>query len=92
MDVRKVQNIVQEIYAGGNIGVKITEDLDSLNNSDKILAIGSSKTIQYHYQTANQTMANYFSVIEEANTHIIKLIDNYKIQKSIFFQYLVFIK
>ena len=85
MDVRKVQNIVQEIYAGGNIGVKITEDLDSLDNSDKILAIGSSKTIQYHYQTANQTMANYFSVIEEANSHIIKLIDNYNIQKNQFF-------
>lgn len=28
MDIRKVQNIVKEIYAGGNISVKITEDLD----------------------------------------------------------------
>ena len=85
MDVRKVQNIVKEIYAGGNIGVKITEDLDSLSNSDKILAIGSSKTIQYHYQTANETMANYFAVIEEANSHVIALIDKYKIQSSQFF-------
>lgn len=85
MDVRKVQNIVKEIYAGGNIGVKITEDLDSLNNSDKILAIGSSKTIQYHYQTATETMANYFGVIEEANSHVIALIDKYKIQRSQFF-------
>jgi SIR2-like domain len=85
MDVRKVQNIVKEIYAGGNIGVKITEDLDSLSNADKILAIGSSKTIQYHYQTAPETMANYFGVIEEANSHVIGLIDKYKIQSSQFF-------
>lgn len=85
MDVRKVQSIVKEIYAGGNVGVKITEDLDSLNNSDKILAIGSSKTIQYHYQTAAETMANYFSIIEEANSHVIALIDKYKIQSSQFF-------
>lgn len=85
MDVRKVQNIVKEIYAGGSIGVKITEDLDSLNNSDKIIAIGSSKTIQYHYQTATETLANYFSVIEEANSHVIALIDKYKIQSSQFF-------
>lgn len=85
MDVRKVQNIVKEIYAGGNIGVKITEDLDSLSNADKILAIGSSKTIQYHYQTATETMANYFAVIEEANSHVIGLIDKYKIQSSQFF-------
>lgn len=85
MDVRKVQSVVKEIYAGGNIGVKITEDLDSLNNSDKILAIGSSKTIQYHYQTAPETMANYFSVIEEANSHVIALIDKYTIQNNQFF-------
>lgn len=85
MDVRKVQSIVKEIYAGGNVGVKITEDLDSLNNADKILAIGSSKTIQYHYQTATETMTNYFTVIEEANSHAIGLIDKYKIQSSQFF-------
>lgn len=85
MDVRKVQSIVKEIYAGGNVGVKITEDLDSLNNADKILAIGSSKTIQYHYQTATETMANYFSVIEEANSHVIGLIDKYKIHSNQFF-------
>ncbi|WP_043116167.1 SIR2 family protein [Pseudacidovorax intermedius] len=85
MDVRKVQSIVKEIYAGGNVGVKITEDLDSLSNADKILAIGSSKTIQYHYQTATETMANYFAVIEEANSHVIGLIDKYKIQTSQFF-------
>lgn len=52
MDIRKVQNVVKEIYAGGSIKVNVTEDLDSLNNSDKIIAIGSSKTIQYQYQTS----------------------------------------
>lgn len=30
MDIRKVQNIVKEIYAGGNIKVNITEDLESI--------------------------------------------------------------
>jgi hypothetical protein len=44
MDIRKVQNVVKEIYAGGSIKVNITEDLDSLDNSDKIIAIGSTKT------------------------------------------------
>ena len=61
MDVRKVQSIVKEIYSGGNIKVKITEDLDSLNNSDKIIAIGSIKTIQYQYQTSSEMMSNYFN-------------------------------
>lgn len=85
MDVRKVQNIVKEIYAGGNIGVKILEDMDTVQNGDKIIAIGSKKTIQYHYQTANETMANYFGIIEEENSHVIGLIDKYKIQSNQFF-------
>lgn len=85
MDVRKVQNIVKEIYAGGDIKVKITEDLDSLNNSDKILAIGSSKTITYHYQTATETMSNYFNIIDESNSQVIALVDKYNISRSQYF-------
>lgn len=85
LDVRKVQNIVKEIYAGGEIKVSITEDLDSLKNSDKILAIGSSKTIQYHYQTASELLANYFNIIDESNSQIVSLIDKYKIQPAQYF-------
>ena len=40
MDIRKVQNVVREIYAGGSIKVSITEDLDKLENSDKVLVVG----------------------------------------------------
>lgn len=85
MDVRKVQSIVKEIYAGGEIKVKITEDLDSINNSDRILAIGSSKTISYQYLTSTETIINYFNLIEEANVQAIELIDKYKIQSTQFF-------
>lgn len=85
MDVRKVQSIVKQIYAGGLIKVKITEDLDSIDNADRILAIGSSKTINYQYQTATETIIGYFTLIEEANTQAIELIDKYKIQSTQFF-------
>lgn len=85
MDVRKVQNIVKEIYAGGNIKVKITEDLDSLSNSDKIIAIGSSKTISYQYQTSAEMMSNYFSIIDESNSQLLTLINKHKIQPQQYF-------
>lgn len=85
MDVRKVQNIVKEIYAGGEIKVTITEDLDSLKNSDKILAIGSSKTIQYQYFTISEIITNYFKIMEESNDQILELINKQKIQSSQFF-------
>lgn len=85
MDVRKVQNIVKEIYAGGDIKVKITEDLDNLNNSDKIIAIGSSKTITYQYQTSAEMMSNYFSIIDESNSQLLTLINKHRIQPQQYF-------
>jgi hypothetical protein len=48
----KVQNIVKEIIRGGDKKVSITEDFDTLKNGVKILAIGSTKTINYHYETS----------------------------------------
>lgn len=50
MDIRKVQNVVKEIYAGGSIKVRITDDLEELDNSDKVLAIGSKKSITINEQ------------------------------------------
>jgi len=85
MDVRKVQNVVAEIYAGGKIEVNITEDLDALKNGDKILAIGSSKTISYQYQTASEMMTNYFKIMEESNHQILVLIDKYRLQSGQYF-------
>jgi hypothetical protein len=85
LEVRKVQNIVKEIYAGGEIKVSITEDLDTLKNGDKILAIGSTKTISYHYETAPELLSNYFKIIDESNSQILNLIDKYKIQSTQYF-------
>lgn len=85
MDIRKVQNIVKEINAGGNIKVQITEDLDGLENSDKILVIGSSKTIKYEFQNKNELMANYYNIIDESNEQILTLVDKHSISKSEWF-------
>jgi len=85
MDVRKVQNIVKDIYAGGNIKVSITEDLDSLKNEDRILAIGTHKTIKYEFQTAKEMISNYFKIIEEANVQLLSLIDKLSINSAQYF-------
>lgn len=85
MDVRKVQNIVKEIFAGGEIKVTITEDLDTLKNSDKILAIGSARTIQYQYFTISEMIGNYFKILEESNYQLLDLINKQRIQPSQFF-------
>lgn len=85
MDIRKVQGIVKEIYSGGNIKVNITEDLDSLDNNAKILAIGSSKTITYTHQDASGMMSNYFDIIDEANVQLLKLINEINIASTQWF-------
>ncbi|EPB9671473.1 SIR2 family protein [Yersinia enterocolitica] len=85
MDVRKVQNIVKEIYSGGDIKVNITENLDTLNNNDRILAIGSSKTISYQYQNSSELMSNYYKILDESNSQILVLINKYTLRKDQYF-------
>lgn len=90
MDIRKVQNIVKDIYSGGDIKVSITEDLEKLDNKDKVLVIGSSNTVRYEFQTTREMMVNYFSIIEEENSQLIELINKQKIQSAQYFPIFAF--
>lgn len=85
MDVRKVQSVVKEIYAGGTIKVMITENIDDLRNSDRILAIGSNRTLSYQYLTKPEMIRDYFKIIEEANSSLISLINKQTISDSEYF-------
>lgn len=85
MDIRKVRNVVYEICSGGGIKVSITENIEDLKNSDKVLVIGSKNTIKYEYQTIADMMVNYFNIIEEENVQLLNLINKQKIQPSQFF-------
>lgn len=92
MDIRKVQTVVKEIYSGGSIKVSITDDLDELKNGDKVLAIGSHKSITYSYQTAPEMMKNYFTIIEEDNNQVLELVDKVMIQSQQYFPIYAFAK
>ena len=85
MDVRKVQTIVKEIYAGGTIKVEITEDIDKIKNSDRILAIGSSKTITCQYLTLTEMTQKYFDIIDESNSAVIATVNKQKVAKNQYF-------
>lgn len=82
MDIRKVQKVWSTIRSGGEIKVKITENLDELRNDEMVIAVGSEKTVQYVYQTKSEMMKNYFKIIEEANTQLIALLNKQTISNS----------
>lgn len=94
MDIRKVQSIVSDIYRGGKpedaIKVRITEDLDDLENSDKVLVIGSEKTISYEFRTIPEIMVEYFSIIDENNIQLLDLVDKHTIQSNQYFPIFAF--
>jgi hypothetical protein len=97
MDIRKVQSIVKKIYAGGKdscgqITVHITENIDDLENSQTILAIGSPKTIQYRYLNVKDFIKSYFNIIEEANAPMIMAIDQLQIAETQYFPIFGFLK
>ncbi|MDT3967670.1 SIR2 family protein, partial [Staphylococcus saprophyticus] len=89
LDIRKVQNVFKDIYKGGKTRVEITEDIDDLNNSEKILAIGTSKTIKYEFQTVPELMQKYFQIEEEENKQILDVINKQIIQTINFSQFIV---
>lgn len=90
MDIRKVQNVVKEIYEGGNVSVNIVDDLNDLKNNEKVLAIGNVNRISYDYQTIGELIANYFKIIEEDNFQILEVIDKQNINKGQFFPIFAF--
>ncbi|SHI72881.1 SIR2 family protein [Halodesulfovibrio aestuarii] len=85
MDIRKVQKVWKKIVTGGSISVKITEDIDSLQNGDLVLAVGSEKTISYEYQNLAEMMANYFEIIEEDNRALLRVINKQRINSNQYF-------
>jgi len=92
IDVRRVQSIVKDLYSSGDIKVSLADNLDSLKNEDKILVIGSSKTISYVYQSPKEMIANYFKIIDDSNAQIAALIDKFSIPNSQYFPIYGFIK
>ena len=85
MDIRKVQNVVKNISSGGNIKVNIEDNLDDLENGEKILFIGTKEVIKYTYQTIDEMRINYFSIIEEKNEQIVEPINKQTISKRDYF-------
>jgi len=85
MDVRKVQKVVKEINTGGDIEVNISDDVDSLDNSDKILAIGSKETIEYRHQSPSEIIENYFSIVDDEKSKLLSLVNEQTIQVNRYF-------
>lgn len=79
MDIKKVQGVFKEIRSGGNIKVKITEDLESIKNSERIIAIGSDKSIRYEYRNKKDIILMYFDIIDKEMRDVVKIIDKYTI-------------
>jgi hypothetical protein len=84
MDIRKIQNVVKNIFSGANnngsnIKVSIIDDIDSLNNNDKILAYGPIDSVKYVHRTATSFFPDYFDIIEESNHHVVRLLDDINI-------------
>jgi len=87
---------VGDIYKGGKPedipAVRITEDIDDLDNRDKVLAIGTEKTISYEFRTIKEMVVDYFSILEENNFQILDTIDKQTINSSQYFPIFAFEK
>lgn len=74
-EVRKVQKIYKKILSGGDIKVRIVDDLDSISSGDTILAIGSVQNIKFEFYDVNDLIFNYFNIIESKKSEILKSLE-----------------
>lgn len=84
LDIRKVQNVVKDIYSGGSIKVMIAS-YDEMENGDRVLAIGTDKTISCNFMNIKEMIQNYFRLIKEANSAMISLLNKQQISSSQYF-------
>lgn len=81
-EVRKVQKIYKDILSGGDIKVRIVDDLDSINSGETILAIGSVHNIKFEFYDVNDLIFNYFNIIESKKSEILKSLEKLPIGKK----------
>lgn len=88
MDIRKVETVIHKILVRDTddaIQVRITDDIDSLENKETILAIGSERTIKYEYLSIKEMIKRYFDIIENKQVGVLSLIDKQKISSNQYF-------
>ena len=72
MDIRRVETIVRKITEGSEIKVAVADDIDQLDNSEKILYIGT----EYKPINAKNLIESYFRIIETKEEIGLKLIED----------------
>lgn len=87
MDIRKVQDIMMNIYStkGEGIFVHIEDDIDSLANDETVIAIGSKKTIEIKFLDIKSMIGNYFDIIKYRDEEALGALGIQKIQASMYF-------
>lgn len=85
IDIRKVQSVFKEITTQGSIKVSIADDIDSINNNEKILVVGSVHHVKYEFHNAVDLIGNYFNIIKNKKTEILPGIDKLSIHSNHWF-------
>lgn len=92
MEVRKVQELVQKVYSGGDIKVAITDSTSSLDNGTMVAVISYKNDIKGLRTTSSKIMEDYFKILEEEDIGSISLIDSLSINKNHYFPMFAFAK
>lgn len=78
MDIRRVETIARKITEGSEIKVAVADDIDKLDNSDKILYIGT----EYKPINTKNLIKSYFRIIETKEEIGLKLIEDNTVKSN----------
>lgn len=73
MDIRKVHDVIRDIHSGGKIKVKVVDDINDMQNGDRVIAIGTNKTVSVTVKTKRDLIIEYFELIESRSNAILAI-------------------
>lgn len=80
-----MQSVFKEITTQGKIKVSISDDIDNINNNEKILVVGSIHHVKYEFHNNTDLITNYFNIIKNKKSEILPVIDKLQINKNHWF-------
>ena len=73
MDIRKVHDVIRDIHSGGKIKVKVVDDINDMQNGDRVIAIGTNKTVSVTVKTKKDLIIEYFELIGARSNAILAI-------------------
>lgn len=90
MHIRRVESLFKDLLSGDGSKFKFMDDIDNLENSEVVIAVGSKSTMDYRYHKPTNFLENYFEIVKDSDVKLLSIIDDMPISSTQWFPIFAF--